>query len=285
MSTLANLNKRTSVESLSKKIQALQSNQKDPRYWTLTSDKAGNGYAIIRFLPAAKVDFDVSEDAPEFVMFFEHFFRGPSGTVYAERSLTSVGEDDPVSEYNSKLWATGVESNKNLARAQKRNQKYVSNIFVVKDPANPANDGKVFLFKYGPSIFEMVESQNKPIFDDKKAYNPYSFEEGANFKLRIRKDEKKQFPTYDKSEWEPQSKIPAKLQEEIWSKEYSLLDEVSPDKFKTYDELKKKLDKVLGQPSVGSSVAAATEVETEIEDLDKLSVGDGDELLQRLANE
>ena len=121
----------------------------DDRIWKLDVDKSGNGYAVIRFLPAPE-----GEDLP-FVKLYSHAFQGPGGW-FIENSLTTLGQKDPVSEHNSELWNSGSDANKEIARKQKRRLSYYSNIYVVSDPANPENEGKVFLYKYGKKIFDTV---------------------------------------------------------------------------------------------------------------------------------
>lgn len=249
----AKLKKSSSVEKLTKAMESQNKSFKDDRYWEPTVDKAGNGFATIRFLDAPAVDGD---DAVAFVKLFNHGFQGPSGAWYIENSRTTMGEEDPVSNYNSKLWETGIEANKEKARQQKRKLTYISNILVVKDPANPANEGKTFLYKYGKKIFDKIKDKlgisedqaDDAIVDpDEVKFNPFNFWEGANFKLKIRKVEG--YRNYDKSEFESQSAIfggDDKKIEEMWRKLYSLKAEVAPDKFKSFEELEKKLNTVLG---------------------------------------
>lgn len=224
----------------------------DEKYWQCQTDKAGNGFAIIRFLPAAPVDGD---DAMPFVRMWTHGFKAVGGW-YIENSLTTINKDDPIGEYNSKLWNTGLESDKTQARDQKRKLSYHSNIYVVKDPANPENEGKVFLFRYGKKIFdklnEMMNPPEDPI-DPKEAINPFSFWEGANFKLKIRKVEG--YANYDKSEFEAPSPLlnDDDELEVIWKKQHSLKDIVDLKNFKTYAELKARMDKVLGFSDSGTT--------------------------------
>ena len=212
----------------------------DLRFWKATPDKAGNGMAVIRFLPAPS-----GEDVP-WVQVFSHSFQGPAGQWYIENSLTTLNKKDPVSEHNSVLWNSGIEANKEIARKQKRKLNYISNIYVVKDPANPDNEGKVFLFKFGKKIFDKLNEQMNPEFEDESAINPFDLWEGANFKLKIRKVEG--YTNYDKSEFEspaPLSQDDDDL-ERIWKSEYLLNEFLSESNFKSYDELKARLDKVLG---------------------------------------
>jgi hypothetical protein len=217
-----------------------QSNGPDERIWKPTVDKAGNGYAVIRFLPEPK-----GEDLP-WVRLFDHGFQGPGGW-YIENSLTTIGQKDPVSEYNSELWNNGTDAGKEQARKQKRRLKYYSNILVVKDPANPANEGKVFLYQFGKKIWDKINDLMQPEFEDESPVNPFDFWEGAEFKLKIRNVEG--YRNYDKSEFDAPSELldgDDEALEKVYESLYSLQELVSPDKFKSYDELKQKLDKVLG---------------------------------------
>ncbi|MFZ4600149.1 MAG: single-stranded DNA-binding protein [Terrimicrobiaceae bacterium] len=211
----------------------------DNRFWKAEVDKAGNGYAVIRFLPAP-----TGEDVP-FVRVWDHGFQGPGGW-YIEKSLTTLGQKDPVSEYNTQLWNSGVEANKEIVRKQKRRLSFVSNIYVVKDPAHPENEGKVFLYKYGKKIFDKLNETMNPQFEDEKPVNPFDLWEGANFKLKIRNVEG--YRNYDKSEFESPSPLlddDEKL-EKIWHSEHKLQPFLDPSNFKSYDELKDKLNRVLG---------------------------------------
>ena len=213
----------------------------DTRFWKPTRDKAGNGYAVIRFLPAKD-----GEDLP-WVRYWDHGFKGPTGLWYIENSLTSIGQDDPVSEHNSVLWNSGRDEDKALAREQKRRLHYVSNVLVVSDPSNPENEGKVFLYKFGKKIFDKIMDVMQPQFADEEPVNPYDFWEGVDFKLKIRKVEG--WVNYDKSEFSAPAPLfngdEERLQE-VYDKLYSLQDFLDPKNYKTYDELKAKLNKVLG---------------------------------------
>ena len=220
----------------------------DDRFWQPEVDKAGNGYAVIRFLPAGE-----GEDLP-WAKYWSHGFKGPTGQWYIENSLTSIGQPDPVSEMNSELWNSGVEANKDLVRQRKRRLHYVSNIMVVEDPANPANNGKVFLYKYGKKIFDKMMDVMQPQFADETPVNPFDFWEGANFKLKIRNVEG--YRNYDKSEFASPSKLAEddKL-EGIYNTLYALKDFTDPKNYKSYDELKAKLVRVLGESGVVMSTA------------------------------
>ena len=215
------------------------SGSSDDRVWKLDVDKSGNGYAVIRFLPAPN-----GEDLP-FVKLYSHAFQGPGGW-YIENSLTTLGQKDPVSELNSELWNNGTDAGKELARKQKRKLTYVSNIYVVKDPANPANEGKVFLFKYGKKIFDKLTAAMQPEFEDEEAIDPFDFWQGANFKLKAKNVAG--YRNYDSSEFAAAAPLldDDDAMEAIWKKQYSLAELVAADQFKSYDELKKRLEYVLG---------------------------------------
>jgi len=216
----------------------------DDRYWKLNVDKADNGYAVIRFLPAPE-----GEDMP-FARMWDHGFQGPGGW-YIENSLTTIGQDDPVSEHNSKLWNSGVDEDKEIARKQKRRLNFHANIYVVKDPANPDNEGKVFLYKFGKKIYDKLNDLMNPQFEDEDAVNPFDFWEGADFKLKARNVEG--WRNYDKSEFSASAPITApdgsemtdEKMEELWKSQHSIQEIVDPKNFKSYNELKAKLYKVL----------------------------------------
>ena len=213
----------------------------DDRFWKPTQDKAGNGYAVIRFLPAKE-----GEDLP-WVRYWDHGFKGPNGLWYIENSLTSINQPDPVSEMNSELWNSGRDEDKQTARDRKRRLHHVSNIMVISDSANPENEGKVFLYKYGKKIFDKVMDIMQPQFADEQPINPFDFWEGADFKIKIRKVEG--WTNYDKSEFSPVSAVfdgdDARL-EELYGKLHSLNEFTDPKNYKSYDELKAKLNRVLG---------------------------------------
>lgn len=212
----------------------------DERYWSPTVDKNGNGSAIIRVLPSSN-----GEEIP-FVRMWTHGFKGPTGQWFIENSLTTLGKEDPVGELNSKLWNSGRESDKEIARKQKRKLSYISNIYVVKDPASPQNDGKVFLFKYGAKIFEKINNLMNPEFEDQSAVNPFDLWEGANFRIRIKN--KDSFRNYDESSFDQPSALSKDddVNEKIWLSQHLLQPEIAEDKFKSYADLKKRLDLVLG---------------------------------------
>ena len=237
-------NRKSNFEKLTSELNKLnsnvpQDNTNDDRYWKPDVDKAGNGYAIIRFLPAPK-----GEDVP-FVRIWDHGFQGPGGW-YIEKSLTTLNKPDPVSEMNTKLWNSGIESNKDLVRKYKRRLSYFSNVLIVNDPTRPDNNGKVFLFKYGKKIFDKINEAMHPQFADEKAINPFDFWDGANFKLKIRQVEG--YRNYDKSEFESSAPISSDDDEieKVWNKQHSLQDLIDPKHFKSYEELKMRLEKALG---------------------------------------
>ena len=210
----------------------------DERIWKPELDKTGSGYAVIRFLPATE-----KEEMP-WVRVWSHAFQDVGGW-YIENSLTTLNQKDPVSEENTRLWNTGVESDKEIARKRKRKLSYFSNILVVSDPAHPENEGKVFIFKYGKKIFDKITEAMQPAFDDEQPINPFDFWKGANFKLKIRKVDG--YWNYDKSEFEPVTAIANNDEaiKAIWAKQYALTPFLAPTNFKTYDELKEKLNRTI----------------------------------------
>ena len=243
--SFSNLKKQSSLGSLTAKLVSQVekmnkgSNGVDDRLWKPEVDKAGNGYAVIRFLPAPD-----GEDLP-WAKLYTHAFQA-SGGWYIENSLTTLGQKDPVSEHNSQLWNSGVDSDKEVARKQKRKLSYYSNVYVVKDPSNPSNEGKVFLFRFGKKIFDKLTAAMQPEFEDETPINPFDFWAGANFKIKIKKVAG--YWNYDSSEFA----APAPLlddddaMETIWKNEHSLAELVAPDQFKSYEDLKKRLEYVLG---------------------------------------
>ena len=243
--SFASLKKQSKLGSLTQKLvkevekmNNTNGNQ-DDRLWKLECDKSGNGYAVIRFLPAPN-----GEDLP-FVKLYSHAFQGPGGWNI-ENSLTTLSQKDPMSEYNTMLWNNGTDSGKDQARKQKRKLTYVANIYVVKDPANPSNEGQVMLYKFGKKIFDKITAAMQPEFEDEEAIDPFDFWQGANFKLKAKNVAG--YRNYDSSEFARQDALleDDEAMEAIWKKEYSLEDFVAPDQFKSYDELKKRLDYVLG---------------------------------------
>ena len=244
--SFADLKKQSKLGSLTQKlvkeVEKMNNNggsSGDDRLWKLECDKSGNGYAVIRFLPAPN-----GEDLP-FVKLYSHAFQGPGGW-YIENSLTTLGQKDPVSEYNTMLWNNGTDAGKEQARKQKRKLTYMANIYVVKDPANPSNEGRVFLFKFGKKIFDKLTAAMQPEFEDEEAIDPFDFWQGANFKLKAKNVAG--YRNYDSSEFaRPDALLDDDdAMEAIWKKEYSLAELVAADQFKSYDDLKKRLDYVLG---------------------------------------
>ena len=241
-----NLKKQSKLGSLTEKLvkevekMNTSGGGPDDRFWKPEMDKTGVGSAIIRFLPAPE-----GEDLP-WVKMYSHAFQGPGGW-YIENSLTTTGGKDPVSEYNRELWNSGTEKDKETVRKQKRKLSYYSNIYVVKDPAHPENEGKVFLFKFGKKIFDKILNAMQPEFEDEEPINPFDFWAGANFRLKIRKVEG--YWNYDKSEFDRSSALldDDDALEALWKKEYSLSAIVAPDQFKSYEDLEKRLKYVLGQ--------------------------------------
>jgi len=241
--SFASLKKQSSLGSLTAKLvkeveKSNSTNQGDDRLWKPEVDKAGNGYAVIRFLPAPD-----KEDLP-WVKMYSHAFQGAGGW-YIENSLTTLNQKDPCSEYNTQLWNSGVESDKEIARKQKRKLSYYANIYVVKDPSNPQNEGKTFLYKFGKKIFDKIMGAMQPEFEDESPINPFDFWAGANFKVKIKKVAG--YWNYDSSEFAAVSPLlkDDDALEAVWKQEHSLTEIVDASKFKTYDELKKRLDSVL----------------------------------------
>ena len=243
------------TEKLVKEVEKMNtgSGGADDRFWKPEMDKTGVGSAIIRLLPAPE-----GEDLP-WVKMYSHAFQGPGGW-YIENSLTTTGQKDPVSEHNRELWNSGSEKDKETVRKQKRKLNYYSNIYVVKDPLHPENEGKVFLFKFGKKIFDKILNAMQPEFEDEEPMNPYDFWTGANFRLKIRKVEG--YWNYDKSEFDSPSPLleDDDALEALWKKEYSLSAIVAPDQFKSYDDLQKRLNYVLGQKNAARAVAEQEEV-------------------------
>lgn len=291
MSSFANLKRSSSnLEKLTKALEQVNSPQSgdssDENFWKPEVDKAGNGYAVIRFLPAPAVDGD---DGLPWAKVYTHGFQGPGGW-YIENSLTTLNEKDPVSEYNSELWNSGIEANKEIARKQKRRLTYISNVLIIEDSKHPENNGQVKLFKYGKKIFDKITEAMNPAFEDEQPINPFDLWGGANFKLKIRKVEG--YQNYDKSEFESASELfggdDAKL-ETLWQSEYSLKEFLDKKHFKSYDELKTRLARVLGslpntpaEPRTATveAVKVSTPVEkAEVPDIDKPWAEDDDDAL------
>ena len=262
------------TERLMKKVEKLneKGNNTDERLWKPAVDKAGNGYAVIRFLPA-----HANCELP-WTQVWSHAFQGPGGW-YIENSLTTLGKDDPVGELNRSLWNSGRESDKDIARKQKRKLSYYANVYVVKDSSNPENEGQVKLYKFGKKIFDKITAAMQPEFDDEEAINPFDFWQGANFKLKIK--QVAGFWNYDSSEF---GKTEALLDddaelEKIYDKIYDLSEFTAPDQFKTYEQLKSRLDTVLGTKQVVTPTRRIAD-----EDLEDLSEGKGATVDEELAN-
>lgn len=286
-------------EELDKANSKFTNKDNDERFWRPELDKSGNGSAVIRFLPPT------GDESVPWVKVFKHAFKGPGGSWYIEKSLTTIGAKDPVSEHNSELWASGIDANKEVARKQKRRLKYISNVLVVKDPANPENDGKVFLFEYGTRIFDKINDLMNPEnvglsdndIDFKKPVNPFDLWQGAHFRLRVRQVEG--YPNYDKSEFGtpcPAVEGGDEALEALWKKQYALNEFVDPKSFKSYDELKAKLDKVLGlggqsasKPKTKTVAEASVETKVDEDDIPSSFTDDGDSedlsFLHKLAQE
>ena len=257
--SLASLKRKNNLDSLLDAAQKENAPQEkksyvDERLWRPQLDKSGNGYEVIRFLPPCD-----GENLP-WAKLWSHAFQGPTGQWYIENSLTTLSQKDPVSEHNTRLWNSGVESDKEIARKQKRKLQYYSNIYVVSDTKNPDNEGKVFLYRFGKKIFDKLMEAMQPAFEDETPINPFDFWKGANFKLKIRKVDG--YWNYDKSEFDNVSTLSDNDDEleKIYKSQYSLDEFTAPTNFKSYDELKTRLDMVL------SGTVAVSTVETLMED-------------------
>jgi hypothetical protein len=272
----ADLKKQSKLGSLTAKLvkevekMNTSSGSSDDRLWKLDVDKSGNGYAVIRFLPAPE-----GEDLP-FVKIYSHAFQGTGGWLI-DNCLTTLNQKCPVCEHNSSLWNNGTDAGKEIARKQKRKLTYVSNIYVVKDPANPENEGKVFLFKYGKKIFDKISEAMQPEFEDESPIDPFDFWQGANFKLKAKNVAG--YRNYDSSEFSAQGALldDDDDMEAIWKKQYSLAEFLSPSEYKTYDELKKRLGSVLGTKSA--------RMDEEVEDEEEYTRGSTRELTSDLREE
>lgn len=235
---------KKSLEAINSKLNKLSDQDSgkksgDTRFWQPSVDKSGTGYAVIRFLPPSP-----NEDVP-FIRVYDHGFQGPTGLWYIENSLTTIGKPDPVSEYNSTLWNTGIEANKDIVRKQKRRLHFISNIYVIQDPENPKNEGKVFLFKYGKKIFDKINEAMNTQFGDEEPINPFDLWQGANFKLKIRNLDG--YRNYDKSTFDSSGPLLSDddKMEEIWKSQHSLNEFLNESNFKPYAQLKERLVKVL----------------------------------------
>jgi len=263
MSFAALKNNRTDLSKLVAQAQETSgSNTKrqsdDPRFWQPTRDKAGNGYAVIRFLPG-----DAEASTP-WVRYWDHAFKGPTGQWYIEKSLTSIGQQDPLSELNSKMWNSGNESDKGIVRQRKRDLRYVANVLIVSDPSAPENEGQVKLYRFGKKIFDKIMDSMQPQFPDEKPVNPFDMWEGADFTVKIRKVEG--YPNYDASTF----KAPAAIgedtfMEDLYGKQHEMIEFTEPKNYKSYDELKSRLAMVLGEQAPRTQKQeAALELDDEI---------------------
>lgn len=245
MSSFSDFKKRSknSVEDLSKKLESLNSKEsyKDDRFWKPGLDSSKNGYAVIRFLPPVE-----GEDVP-FIKLYSHAFQGKGGW-FIENCRTTLGEKCPICEANTELWNSGLEEDKDIARKRKRKLNYISNILVISDPSNSENEGKVFLFKYGTKIFEKVQALMSPEFKDETPVDPFNFWEGADFKLKIRNVGG--YVNYDRSEFAAPAPLMGgddKKLEAVWKKQYALKEFITPTNFKSYEELKDRFKKTVGE--------------------------------------
>jgi len=275
-SALKNRSGKGALEQLTQELSKLTATESkgDDRFWRPEVDKAGNGYAVIRFLPAPG-----NEEVP-FVRLFKHSFKGPDGQWYIENSLTTIGKPDPVGQLNSTLWNSTTDDKspaREQARLQKRKLTYITNIYIVQDSANPENNGKIKLFSFGKKIFDKLNDAMNPQYADETPMNPFDLWEGANFKLKIRTVEG--YLNYDKSEFDKPSALfdDDKKLEAIWKSEHLLQPFLAPENFKSYEELEARMRRVLcmDKPSPQASRQAAT--------TRKPSIDEGaDELLNRL---
>jgi len=246
MSFAALKRNRTDLSKLVEQAEQATGNQTqrqsdDTRFWQPTRDKAGNGYAVIRFLPG------LAEQPTPWIRYWDHAFKGPTGQWYIEKSLTSLGQQDPLSELNSKMWNSGIEADKAVVRQRKRNLRYIANVLIVSDPADPSNEGQVKLYRFGKKIFDKIMDSMKPQFPDETPVNPFDLWAGADFVVKIRKVEG--YPNYDASSFKSPSAVSDDddYLEEIYNKQYDLSEWTDPKNYKSYDELKSRLALVLGE--------------------------------------
>ena len=282
---------RTDLSSLVQKATesngSTQGGSKDDRFWYPQRDKAGNGYAVVRFLPG------MAEASTPWVRYWDHAFKGPTGQWYIEKSLTSIGIQDPIAELNSKMWNSGIEADKAIVRARKRNLRYVANVLVISDPSAPENEGQVKLYRFGKKIFDKIMDAMQPKFPDESPVNPFDMWEGADFVLKVRTVEG--YPNYDTSAF----KTPAALfggdegkLEEVYNKQFDLSEWTDPKNYKSYDDLKTRLALVLGE-----SAARTVKQEVAMDEVrqpapmptaENLSMDDDDDTMSyfaKLANE
>jgi len=267
MSFAAMKNSRTDLSKLVQQAQETSGTQTqrqsdDPRFWQPTRDKAGNGYAVIRFLPG------LNTEGTPWVRYWDHAFKGPTGQWYIEKSLTSIGQQDPLSELNSKMWNSGIESDKATVRQRKRNLRYVANVLIISDPSAPENEGQVKLFRFGKKIFDKIMDSMQPQFPDEAPVNPFDMWEGADFTVKIRKVEG--YPNYDASSFKSPSAIGEDdAMEDLYNKQHDMSEFTDPKNYKTYEELKARLAMVLGEQAPRTmKQEAALELEDEIPNFD-----------------
>lgn len=234
------------VEDAKKATGGAEREAADERFWNPTRDKAGNGYAVIRFLPGKE------ENGTPWVRYWDHAFKGPTGQWYIEKSLTSLGQNDPLSELNMKMWNSGDESQKKIVSSRKRTLRYVANVLVISDQQNPQNEGQVKLYRFGAKIFDKIKAAMQPQFPDEKPINPFDMWEGADFVIKISSEMVmgKPLPKYDASYFKGASALlggdEAKL-EVLYDKQHALGEWVDPANYKTYDQLNARLKMVLGE--------------------------------------
>lgn len=289
--SFANLKRnRTDLSALVQKAteaSGSQSGSKDERFWYPQRDKAGNGYAVIRFLPG------LASASTPWVRYWDHAFKGPTGQWYIEKSLTSIGQQDPISELNSKMWNSGIDADKAIVRDRRRNLRYVANVLIVSDPSAPENEGQVKLYRFGKKIFDKIMDAMQPKFPDEQPMNPFDMWEGADFVLKIRTVEG--YPNYDASAF----KTPVALYagdegrlEAVYDKQYDLGEWTDPKNYKSYDELKTRLALVLGESAprtVKQEVAMDTvQQPAPMPTAENISMDDDDDTMSyfaKLANE
>jgi hypothetical protein len=291
--SFANLKRnRTDLSSLVQKATETtgggqSNNSQDDRFWYPQRDKAGNGYAVVRFLPG------LAEATTPWVRYWDHAFKGPTGQWYIEKSLTSIGQQDPIAELNSRMWNSGIEADKAIVRSRKRNLRYVANVLIVSDPANPENEGQVKLYRFGKKIFDKIMDVMQPKFPDETPVNPFDMWEGADFVLKIRTVEG--YPNYDASSFKTPSALlggdDVEL-EKLYDKQFDLSEWTDPKNYKSYDELKTRLNIVLGEsaPRTVKQEVAMDKVEepTPPPSAESLSLDDDDDTMSyfaKLANE
>ncbi len=217
-----------------------ENSNRDENLWKPTVDKAGNGYAVVRFLP--------SDQEVPWVRYWDHGFKGPTGKWYIERSLTSIGQQDPLGEHNAKLWNSGNEEDRETVRKQKRRLHYVVNIMVLSDPSAPQNEGKVFKYQFGKKIFDKIQDLMQPQFPGEVPVDPFDLWEGADFQLKIRQVEG--YRNYDRSEFKAPSPLLGgdEVQLQATMNQLHKIDSyIDPAEYKSYDQLQTKLLEVLGE--------------------------------------